>query len=264
VIELDDVAFAYETSGRRTLAVEDVSLAVPRGGSVAFVGPSGCGKSTLLKLIAGLVSPSHGGVRVDGRPVTAPLKNVGMAFQNPVLLPWRSVLRNLYLPLEILRENGDARAVDRAEWEPRSRELLATVGLAGAAERHPRELSGGMRQRVSLCRALIHRPELLLLDEPFAALDAFTREEMWEMHQALMAARDVTSVLVTHDLREAVFLADVIYVMASHPGRIVHTHEVRLPRPRALADVYNAEATALIGAMRREIRPDRAVATLPA
>jgi NitT/TauT family transport system ATP-binding protein len=255
VIELADVTFEYVTAGRRTLAVQSVTLSVPRGASVAFVGPSGCGKSTLLKLIAGLVLAARGAVEVEGRPVTAPLKNVGMAFQNPVLLPWRSVLGNLFLPLEVLRENGDPRAIARAEWEPRSRELLRTVGLAGAEERHPRELSGGMRQRVSLCRALIHRPELLLLDEPFAALDAFTREEMWELHQTLMAERQLTSVLVTHDLREAVFLADTIYVMAASPGRIAHVHPVPLGRPRTVGDLYGPEATALIRQMHAEIRP---------
>ncbi|MGH7308395.1 MAG: ABC transporter ATP-binding protein [Candidatus Rokuibacteriota bacterium] len=260
MIELRDVGFEYLTTGRRTPAVQEVSLRVPRGASVAFVGASGCGKSTLLKLIAGLVTATRGVVTVDGRPVVAPLKNVGMAFQNPVLLPWRSVLDNLYLPLEILRENGDRRAVDRAQWRKRALDLLGTVGLAGAEHKQPRELSGGMRQRVSLCRALIHAPELLLLDEPFAALDAFTREEMWELHQALRAEQKFTSVLVTHDLREAVFVADTIYVMASDPGRIGHVHEVALPRPRVQADVYGHAATELIGLMRAEIRPPRAPA----
>jgi NitT/TauT family transport system ATP-binding protein len=257
MIELRDVGFEYVTTGRRTRAVEQITLRVPRGASVAFVGPSGCGKSTLLKLVAGLVRATRGVVTVDGRPVTAPLKNVGMAFQNPVLLPWRSVLDNLYLPLEILRENGDRRAVDRAVWPKRALDLLRTVGLGGAESKQPRELSGGMRQRVSLCRALIHEPELLLLDEPFAALDAFTREEMWELHQALRAEQKFTSVLVTHDLREAVFVADTIYVMASDPGRIGYVHEVTLPRPRGLADVYSHAATELIRQMRAEIRPAR-------
>jgi NitT/TauT family transport system ATP-binding protein len=224
------------------------------------VGPSGCGKSTLLKLIAGLVTASAGTVAVDGRPVTGPLKSVGMAFQNPVLLPWRSVLDNLLLPLEILRENGDPRAPQRADWPERARTLLGTVGLGGHEHRQPRELSGGMRQRVSLCRALIHEPALLLLDEPFAALDAFTREEMWELHQALRRAREFTGVLVTHDLREAVFLAQTIYVMSTGPGRIVHAHEVTLPRPRTLAQLYEPAATELIRMMREQIRPAREAA----
>jgi len=224
---------------------------------VAFVGPSGCGKSTLLKLIAGLVPATSGSVMVDGRLVRGPLKNVGMAFQNPVLLPWRSVLNNLLLPFEILRENGDSRAPDRALWREKAVALLRTVGLGGAEDRQPRELSGGMRQRVSLCRALIHEPALLLLDEPFAALDAFTREEMWELHQTLRLHREFTGVLVTHDLREAVFLAQTIYVMSTNPGQIAHVHEVTLPFPRTLDQLYGAEATELIRLMRDQIRSTR-------
>ena len=259
-ITLRGVTHEYVTSGRVTRAVADVSLAVPRGTTVAFVGPSGCGKSTLLKLIAGLLPSTSGTIAVDDRVVTGPLKNVGMAFQNPVLLPWRTVLDNLLLPLEILRENRDPRVPDRALWRDKAVALLGTVGLVGAEHRQPRELSGGMRQRVSLCRALIHEPALLLLDEPFAALDAFTREEMWELHQQLRQRRAFTGVLVTHDLREAVFLADTIYVMSANPGRIAHVHEVPLAAPRSLGDVYGPEATELIRVMREQIRPPRGVA----
>ncbi|HEU5194055.1 MAG TPA: ABC transporter ATP-binding protein [Methylomirabilota bacterium] len=240
-----------------TRALERVSLEIERGTTVAFVGPSGCGKSTLLKLIAGLVRPTKGAITVDGLPIAGPSKNVGMAFQNPVLLPWRTVLDNLLLPLEILRENRDPRAPARALWRERASALLATVGLAGAALRQPRELSGGMRQRLSLCRALIHEPALLLLDEQFAALDAFTREEMWELHQKLRLQREFTGVLVTHDLREAVFLAQTIYVMSAGPGRIDHVHRVGLGVPRTLGQLYGAEATALIRDMREQIRPGR-------
>jgi NitT/TauT family transport system ATP-binding protein len=256
-VALRDVAFEYVTNDRVTRAVEGVSLDIPRGQTVAFVGPSGCGKSTLLKLIAGLVAPTGGRVTVDGRPVAGPLKNVGMAFQNPVLLPWRTVLDNLLLPLEILRENRDPRTPDRAVWHQRALALLHTVGLAGAEHRQPRELSGGMRQRVSLCRALIHEPALMLLDEPFAALDAFTREEMWELHQELRRQREFTGVLVTHDLREAVFLAQTVYVMSAGPGRIVHAHAVTLPRPRTFAQLFEPEVTELIRLMREQIRPRR-------
>ena len=224
---------------------------------MAFVGPSGCGKSTLLKLISGLLLATTGSVVVDGQPVRGPLKNVGMAFQNPVLLPWRRVLDNVLLPLEILRENGDPRAPAVGMWRERAVALLGTVGLTGAERRQPRELSGGMRQRVSLCRALIHEPSLLLLDEPFAALDAFTREEMWELYQRLRAEREFTGVLVTHDLREAVFLADTIYVLASDPGRLAHVHQVTLPRPRTLAQVYGSTGTELLQRMREQIRPGR-------
>jgi len=245
-VAIRGVSYDYVTGGRVTRALADVTLDVPRGSTVAFVGPSGCGKSTLLKLIA-----------VDGRSVVGPLKNVGMAFQNPVLLPWRSVLDNLLLPLEILRENGDPRAPDRVLWRDKAIALLGTVGLAGAEHRQPRELSGGMRQRVSLCRALIHEPALLLLDEPFAALDAFTREEMWELHQKLRLEREFTGVLVTHDLREAMFLAQTIFVMSANPGRIAHVHQVRLGVPRTLEQLYSPEATALMQTMREQIRPSR-------
>jgi NitT/TauT family transport system ATP-binding protein len=256
-VAIRDVTYDYVTSGRVTRALERVSLEIERGTTVAFVGPSGCGKSTLLKLIAGLVRPTEGAVAVDGLPVAGPLKNIGMAFQNPVLLPWRTVLDNLLLPLEILRENRDPRAPDRALWRERASALLATVGLAGAEHRQPRELSGGMRQRVSLCRALIHEPALLLLDEPFAALDAFTREEMWELHQTLRLQREFTGVLVTHDLREAVFLAQTIYVLSAGPGRIDHVHRVGFGVPRTLEQLYTADATALIRDMRERIRPAR-------
>ena len=259
-VELRDVGFAYTTNGRVTRALEAISLDVPRGATVAFVGPSGCGKSTLLKLISGLLPTTAGTVLVNGQAVRGPLKNVGMAFQNPVLLPWRTVLDNLLLPLEILRENRDGRTPDRALWRDRAEALLATVGLAGAEHRQPRELSGGMRQRVSLCRALIHEPALLLLDEPFAALDAFTREEMWEMHQTLREHRAFTGVLVTHDLREAVFLAQTIYVMTTNPGRIAHVHTVKLSVPRTMEQLYGAEATELIRLMREQIRPPREAA----
>ena len=257
-MSLRDVGFEYVTSDRRVVrALDGVTLEIPRGATVAFVGPSGCGKSTLLKLIAGLLTTTRGSVVVDGHAVAGPLKNVGMAFQNPVLLPWRTVLDNLLLPLEVLRENGDPRTPHRAAWRDRALALLHTVGLAGAEHRQPRELSGGMRQRVSLCRALIHDPALLLLDEPFAALDAFTREEMWELHQALRLDREFTGVLVTHDLREAVFLAETIYVMTTNPGRIAHVHPVTLSVPRALGELYGSEGTELIRRMRDEIRPAR-------
>jgi NitT/TauT family transport system ATP-binding protein len=254
MIQLEGVGFGYRGREGATAAVADVSLHVRRGATVAFVGPSGCGKSTLLRLVAGLLRATAGVVTVDGRRVEAPLKNVGMAFQNPVLLPWRTVLGNVLLPFEILDAHRRQAASERRMWEERAQDLLRTVGLKGLSDKHPRELSGGMRQRVSLCRALVHRPELLLLDEPFAALDAFTREEMWELHQTLRQTREFTGVLVTHDLREAVFLADTIYVMSTNPGRIAHVHPVTLSFPRRLADCEGEPATALVHTMREEIR----------
>ncbi len=258
MIELQGVALDYAVRGRTTRALQDVTLTVSRGASVAFVGPSGCGKSTLLKLISGLLPATRGTVRVEGRAVTSPLKNVGMAFQNPVLLPWRRVLDNVMLPLEIVKENREKLARDRETWEGKARDLLRTVGLTNVDDKFPRELSGGMRQRVSLCRSLIHEPEFLLLDEPFAALDAFTREEMWELHQTLRQTRNFTSVLVTHDLREAVFLSDTVYVLSTNPGRIAHVHAVDLRFPRTLADCYGPRSTELIATMRDQIRTVRA------
>jgi len=252
-VALRGVGFEYVTGGHVTRALDDVSLEVARGNTVAFVGPSGCGKSTLLKLIAGLVTATEGSFAVDGRPVIRPLKNVGMAFQNPVLLPWRSVLENVLLPLEILRENHDPRAPDRALWRDKAVALLATVGLAGAERRQPRELSGGMRQRVSLCRALIHEPALLLLDEPFAALDAFTREELWCVLRDLWQKLGFTVILVTHDLREAAFLADNIHVMSARPGHIVMTKTVDLPRPRDLDICFEPRFTDIVHELRAKI-----------
>jgi len=261
MIELEDVSLDYAARGRSTRALQSITLTVSRGSSVAFVGPSGCGKSTLLKLISGLLPATRGSVRVEGQPVTGPLKNVGMAFQNPVLLPWRRVLDNVMLPLEIGKESRERLARERGVWEDKARDLLGTVGLVGVDDKYPRELSGGMRQRVSLCRSLIHEPEFLLLDEPFAALDAFTREELWELHQSLRQARKFTSVLVTHDLREAVFLSETVYVLSTNPGQIAHVHPVDLPFPRTLADCYGARGTELIAAMREQIRIVRPLRT---
>ena len=200
---------------------------------------SGCGKSSLMKLISGLHPPASGSLTVEGKPVTGPLKSVGMAFQNSNLLPWRTALGNVLLPLEIVEPYRSD--FSREKYAPKARGLLESVGLAGFVEKHPWELSGGMQQRTSICRALIHEPEILLLDEPFGALDAFTREELWCALRDLQAARKVTVMLVTHDLREAVFLADTVYVMSSRPGRIVRRCPVPMPRPRDLEITYTQE-----------------------
>ncbi|MFL6798115.1 MAG: ABC transporter ATP-binding protein [Xanthobacteraceae bacterium] len=227
-----DLFYGQHASG--VLALQGTSVSIGRGEFAAVVGPSGCGKSTLLKLISGLRRPSGGHVTVAGSEVMAPLKTVGMAFQNPVLLPWRTTLHNLLLPLEIVRPHRQRirHAQSRREYIEAARQLLLKVGLTGVEDKFPWELSGGMQQRVSLCRALIHRPEILLLDEPFAALDAFTREELWDVLQALWTEQHFTVLLVTHDLTEATYLADSIHVMSSRPGRIVFRTEIDLPRPR--------------------------------
>ena len=227
---------AYGRGAAAVRAIDEVTLGIARGEFIAVVGPSGCGKSSLMRLISGLHPPLGGTLTVEGRPVTAPLKSVGMAFQNSNLLPWRNATENVLLPLEIVepyRSNFDKKA-----FETKARDLLNSVGLAGFTEKFPWELSGGMQQRTSICRALVHEPEMLLLDEPFGALDAFTREELWCTLRDIQAERKVTVMLVTHDLREAVFLADTVYVMSSRPGRIVRRCEVKIPRPRDLEVTY--------------------------
>ncbi len=232
-VSLDGVNHAYGGAGG-ALAVEGLSITVENGEFAAVVGPSGCGKSTLMKLATGLQFPFKGTVRVAGEIVNKPLKIAGMAFQAPTLLPWRTTLDNLLLPLEIVQPYRREFGRRRAEYVERAKNLLISVGLRGQGDKFPWELSGGMQQRTSLCRALIHEPQLLMLDEPFAALDAFTREELWCVIRDLHAARKITVILVTHDLREAVFLADRVFVMSARPGRIVVERRIELPRPRDL------------------------------
>jgi len=210
---------AYGRGAAAVRAIDEVSLDIARGEFIAVVGPSGCGKSSLMRLISGLHPPLGGSLTVEGKPVAGPLRSVGMAFQNSNLLPWRNAIDNVLLPLEIVEPYRSD--FSRQRYEEKARNLLHSVGLAGFTDKHPWELSGGMQQRTSICRALIHEPEILLLDEPFGALDAFTREELWCALRDLQAARKVTVMLVTHDLREAVFLADTVYVMSNRPGRIV-------------------------------------------
>ena len=215
-----------------------LDLKVRRGEFAAVVGPSGCGKSTLMKLMSGLLPARPGDTIVAGQPVTGPLKIVGMAFQNPTLLLWRSTLQNVLLPLEIVQPHRRRLRSQRAAYVAAAEELLALVGLSGYGDHYPWQLSGGMQQRASLCRALIHEPDLLMLDEPFAALDAFTREELWCVLRDLWQRKQFTVILVTHDLREAVFLADTVHVMSAGPGRIEVTRSIELPRPRNPDDCY--------------------------
>ena len=229
---------AYGRGAAAVRAIEEVSLEIAQGEFIAVVGPSGCGKSSLMKLISGLHPPLGGRLTVESRPVTGPLKSVGMAFQNSNLLPWRNAVDNVLLPLEIVEPHRSRIGAERASYRQKAVRLLESVGLAGFTEKFPWELSGGMQQRTSICRALIHEPEILMLDEPFAALDAFTREELWCALRDLQAERRVTVMLVTHDLREAVFLADTVYVMSSRPGRIVRRCAVDIARPRDLEVTY--------------------------
>ena len=239
-------------------AVEDISLQVGRGEFIAIVGPSGCGKSTFMKLATGLNRPSKGSIQIDGQPVTGPLKISGMAFQAPSLLPWRTTLDNVLLPLEIVEPYRSSFRAKRAAYAAKARALLASVGLAGYEDKFPWQLSGGMQQRASICRALIHEPKMLLLDEPFGALDAFTREELWCILRDLWTEQKFNVILVTHDLRESVFLADTVYVMSKSPGRILARRDIELARPRELEVTYTAQFTDIVHELRGHIGALRA------
>ncbi len=247
------LAYSDELAAANDFAVEDISLATRNGEFIAIVGPSGCGKSTFMKLATGLKRPTRGQVTIAGQAVTGPLKIVGMAFQAPTLLPWRTTLDNVLLPLEIVQPYRSQFRARREEYAQRARELLATVGLGGLEGKFPWELSGGMQQRASICRALIHQPRMLLLDEPFGALDAFTREELWNVLRDLWARERFNVILVTHDLREATYLADTIYVMSKGPGRIVARRDVELPRPRDLDITYTAGFAEIVRELRERI-----------
>jgi NitT/TauT family transport system ATP-binding protein len=262
-VQFEDVWLAYNEDLLRQnhFAVEAIDLQVRRGEFIAIVGPSGCGKSTFMKLATGLKMPSRGRIRIDGQPVTGPLKISGMAFQAPSLLPWRTTVDNVLLPLEIVEPHRSRFKQRRAEYEERARALLRKVGLAGYEDQYPWQLSGGMQQRASICRALIHEPEMLLLDEPFGALDAFTREELWCILRDLWTEQRFNVILVTHDLRESVFLADTVYVMSRSPGRFVVRQEIPLPRPRELEVTYTKEFTDIVHDLRGHIGAMRGQAT---
>jgi NitT/TauT family transport system ATP-binding protein len=250
LVQLERVSMAYGRGAAAVRAIDEVTLSIARGEFIAVVGPSGCGKSSLMRLISGLHPPLGGELTIEGRPVSGPLKSVGMAFQNSNLLPWRTAIDNVLLPLEIVEPHRGRIRSERAAYRAKAQKLLESVGLSGFTTKYPWELSGGMQQRTSICRALIHEPEMLLLDEPFGALDAFTREELWCALRDLQAERSVTVMLVTHDLREAVFLADTVYVMSSRPGRIVRRCEVGIPRPRDLEVTYSQPFQDLVHELR--------------
>ncbi|MEM2095838.1 MAG: ABC transporter ATP-binding protein [Candidatus Caldarchaeum sp.] len=259
MIELKNVSLEYfSKSGFRTFvsvkALENVSLHVDEGSFTSIVGPSGCGKTTVLKLIAGLIKATEGEVYVNNHLVEKPLSIVGMAFQNPVLLPWRTVLQNVLLPLEVVEPHKSMFNDKKKEYVEKALNLLKTVGLEGFSERKPWELSGGMQQRVSLCRALIHDPAILLLDEPFGALDLFTREELWNVLQSLWLRTKCTVVMVTHDLRESLYLSDKVYVMSRRPGKIIGLVEPRFERPRELDICYEERFVDMTHSLREMIQ----------
>jgi NitT/TauT family transport system ATP-binding protein len=228
LIEIREVSRTYAATTGPVHALDAISLDVAEGEFVSVLGPSGCGKSTLLLIVAGLLPPSAGEVRIGGAPVTRPQTDVGIVFQNPVLLDWRTVLRNVLLQVE-------SRGLDVAAYRPKALALLRSVGLEGFEDRHPFELSGGMRQRTAICRALIHDPPLLLMDEPFGALDALTREQMRLDIERLWLERRKTVLFITHSISEAVLLSDRVVVMSPRPGRVDGVFEIGLPRPRHLA-----------------------------
>jgi NitT/TauT family transport system ATP-binding protein len=251
-VELDRVSLRYGGPDG-TLALDGTSFSLQKGEFAAVVGPSGCGKSSLMKLVTGLLPTSGGSIVVAGQEVTGPLKIVGMAFQNPTLLPWRTTLSNVLLPLEIVEPHRSRLRREKAAYVEKAKALLKTVGLDGFEKKNPWMLSGGMQQRASLCRSLIHEPELLMLDEPFGALDAFTREELWGVLQDVWMERRFTCILVTHDLREAVYLADRVFVMSARPGRIIAEHRVDLPRPRTVETTFEPAFVEIVHRIRDQI-----------
>jgi NitT/TauT family transport system ATP-binding protein len=228
LIEAESLYKVFPTSGDPVLALDDVSFEVSSGEFVSVVGPSGCGKSTLLNILGGLLSRSRGALRFEGADHTQPRREIGMMFQTPLLLPWRTVEQNVMLPIEVL-------GLPKKQYRERARELLELVGLAAFAERYPPELSGGMRQRVALCRVLVADPDVLLMDEPFGALDEFTREAMNMELLRVWAATSKTAVFVTHSIGESVFLSDRVFVMTPLPGRLADIVPIDLPRPRTPA-----------------------------
>lgn len=247
-IDIKGVKHAYDTASGKLPVLDGLDVSVPKEGFVAVVGPSGCGKSTLTKLVAGLLKPDEGEVWLHGTPVTSPRSSVGMAFQNPVLLEWRSILDNVLLPLEIVPT-----VLTKRQQIERARKLLALVGLEGFEEKRPSELSGGMRQRASLCRALVHSPDVLILDEPFGALDAFTREDLWQVMHQLKKEEPFTGVLITHDLRESIYLADQVIVLSGRPAKTQFVLNTGFTGARDINMLYTPEATEMLHTLRHQI-----------
>jgi NitT/TauT family transport system ATP-binding protein len=248
LIDIVDVHLSYDTASGKLPVLNGFDMSVPEGGFVAVVGPSGCGKSTLTRLIAGLMKPDSGEVWLHGKKVTSPRATVGMAFQNPVLLEWRSIIKNVMLPLEIVPTR-----LNKKEQEDRARYLLSLVGLEGFEQKRPSELSGGMRQRASLCRALIHQPEVLILDEPFGALDAFTREDLWQIMHQVKEREPFTGVMITHDLRESIYLADKVVVMSGRPAKTQYVLDLPVSGPRSIDTLYTPDASDMLKVLRHQI-----------
>ncbi len=244
LIAVEHLSKVYPSRTGDVTALRDIDFCIGEGQFVAIVGPSGCGKSTLLKILVGLLRASAGRVLLKGTPVDAPRRDIGVVFQAPVLFPWRTVLRNVLLP-------ADVQGLDRAQSRARAMELLRLVGLSGFEGRYPWELSGGMQQRAALVRALVHDPSLLLMDEPFGALDAMTREQMNLELQRIWLEQQKTVLFITHSIPEAVFLADRVLVMTPRPGRLIDDVQVGLPHPRPLEIMNTPEFGACVKRIRQ-------------
>ncbi len=245
-IGIDNVGLVYRTPSSAVRALDGVSFAAADQEFVALVGPSGCGKSTLLKLVSGLIRPTSGCIRVNGVEVKGPTPSIGIVFQSPLLMAWRTVIENVLLQIDI-------RGLKLADYREEARRLLRLVGLDEFENALPYQLSGGMQQRVGLCRALIHNPALLIMDEPFGALDAMTRESMNAELQRIWMERRKTVLFITHSISEAVFLADRVLVMSPRPGTIVGEIAVDLPRPRTVATTEQPAFSALTRQVRQHL-----------
>ena len=249
ILSANGLTLVYQTRRGTITALEELNLAIGRGEFFSLIGPSGCGKSSLLKIAAGLLPQTTGTITLGGSAVTGPRREVGVVFQRPTLLPWKTVLQNVLLPAETLGlDMGIARA--------RADELLKLVGLGAFAENYPNELSGGMQQRVGIARALIHDPAVLLMDEPFAALDALTREHMMIELQDIWLSTGKSVLFITHSIPEAVFLSDRVAVMSQRPGRIIREHTVEIGRPRDLATMADAYFNETCNELRAELTVD--------
>ena len=249
VIAVKELSKRYSSRDGSVHALQEINFKVSEGEFIAVVGPSGCGKSTLLKILAGILPPSNGEAHLRGTPITGPRRDIGVVFQSPVLFPWRSVLDNVLLPVDVQR-------LGRDRHRKVAMDLLSLVGLEGFERRYPWELSGGMQQRVAITRALIHNPAMLLMDEPFGALDAMTREQMNLELQRIWLERKKTVLFITHSIPEAVFLADRVLVMTPRPGKIERIIDVDLPRPRTIMMREDTHFFRLIGEVRAFLREE--------
>jgi NitT/TauT family transport system ATP-binding protein len=253
IMSLDGVSRRFTSRANdAVLALDNVSLDIRRNQFITLVGPSGCGKSTLLKIISGIIPPTAGTIEFDGSRLLKPSRQIGMVFQRPVLLPWRSVVENILFPIEMLGWNV-------AEYREEVQRLIQLVGLGGFENALPNELSGGMQQRVSICRALVYDPKMLMMDEPFGALDAMTREDLSVELLRIWTERKKTVIFVTHSIPEAVLLADRVVIMSARPGRILMDLRVDLPRPRSLETERLAEFQDLVHTVREAIYGERKV-----